>query len=133
MEIKKYKRGRVTFDVQEVTLAELEKILSNNEGYFPVHIDRKKQIALISNQKEKIEKERNKFGFKCRSCSNGEKITWVYLLEADYNKYEAGGVLIQDCFPYLGREQRETVKTGMCPDCQCRLFSRNDDENSNDK
>lgn len=125
METKTFKRGRVIFDVKEVALENLNEFLQKNEEYFPVHIDRKNQLALVSNQKNKIEKERNKFGFKCLNCSDGEKITWIYLLNCDYDTYEAGGVLVQDCFPYLNREQRETVKTGMCHDCQRKIFSKN--------
>lgn len=131
METKKYKRGHVTFDVQEVAIGELEEFLYKNGNHFPVHTDRKNQLALVSDQREKIEKEGNKFGFKCRSCSKGEKITWVYFLECDYNKYEAGGALVQDCFPYLNDEQRETVKTGMCPDCQRKFFPSSYDEEDN--
>ncbi len=121
METKKYKRGRTTFDVQEIATGELQEFLSKNENYFPVYIDWKNQQALLSDQRERIEKEKNKFGFKCRSCSKGDKVTWVYLLECDYDKYEAGGALVQDCFSYLNREQRETVKTGMCRDCQRKI------------
>lgn len=131
METKKYKRGRTTFDVQEIAIAELSEFLNKNGNYFPVYIDWKNQLALVSDQREKIEKEKNKFGFKCRSCSKGEKITWVYLLECDYDKYEAGGALVQDCFPYLNNEQRETVKTGMCPDCQRKFFASNYEEEDN--
>ncbi len=125
METKQFKRGRTTFDVQEVNFNELNEFLNKNEKYFLVYMDRKNQLALVSDQKKKIEKEKNQFGFKCMNCSDGGKITWIYLLCNDYDNYEAGRVLVQNCFPYLNREQRETVQTGMCPDCQRKMFSQN--------
>ena len=36
--------------------------------------------------------------------------------------YEEGEQLIQNCFPSLNPMEREFIKTGYCPDCQCYLF-----------
>lgn len=111
-----------------MTEQQTTRVINIRKEDYDVYIGR---AGKVSDQREKIEKEKNKFGFKCRSCSKGEKITWVYLLECDYDKYEAGGALVQDCFPYLNNEQRETIKTGMCTDCQRKFFSSNYNEEDN--
>lgn len=33
------------------------------------------------------------------------------------------GKLIQDAFPYLTADEREMLKTGICPDCWEKIFN----------
>ena len=41
----------------------------------------------------------------------------------DWLDYESGDVLIQDAFPYLSANDREMLKTGICPKCWDEIFS----------
>ena len=44
-----------------------------------------------------------------------------------YEAYMYGEMLAQDAFPTLSAADRETIISGMCPECQDEIFS-NDDE-----
>lgn len=46
----------------------------------------------------------------------------------DMMKYRTGKHLIQDCFPYLSKEEREFIKTGYTLEQQKLLFARPMDE-----
>lgn len=44
-----------------------------------------------------------------------------------YEAYMYGEMLAQDAFPTLSATDRETIISGMCPECQDEIFG-NDDE-----
>lgn len=45
----------------------------------------------------------------------------VEVIEEDLQKYKYGD-LIQDAFPYLRPDDREILKTGICPKCWDRIL-----------
>lgn len=52
-------------------------------------------------------------------------------IEVEVEQYESwafGGVLIQDAFPTLSATERETLISGICPDCQDDIFSDEDED-----
>lgn len=57
-----------------------------------------------------------------KTCSCG-KVTTVDVNKDGYGKYMSG-TSIQDAFPELNAFERECVMTGMCFDCQSRLFNK---------
>ena len=54
----------------------------------------------------------------CPFCGNYHR---VVVKEEDYWAYE-DGELIQNAFPYLTADEREIIKTGICPDCWDNMF-----------
>lgn len=60
----------------------------------------------------------------CPFCGN------VHLINVVTEDYEAwqNGALIQDAFPYLSANEREMLKTGICPECWDNMFSFDDEE-----
>jgi hypothetical protein len=49
----------------------------------------------------------------CPDCGHGEDIV---VNERDYFRWRSG-MFVQDAFPYLSADEREMIKTGICPDC----------------
>lgn len=52
-------------------------------------------------------------------------------IEVEVEQYESwafGGVLIQNAFPALSATERETLISGICPDCQDDIFSDEDED-----
>lgn len=45
----------------------------------------------------------------------------------DYERWQAGE-LIQNAFPYLSADERELLKTGICPSCWDKMFPPEEDE-----
>jgi endogenous inhibitor of DNA gyrase (YacG/DUF329 family) len=45
-----------------------------------------------------------------------------------YEAYAYGGVLAQDAFPTLSATDRETMISGMCPECQDEIFGSDDED-----
>lgn len=60
------------------------------------------------------------YGCKCPFCG---KESTVYLDLFNLMDYE-DGVAVQTAFPtpFYSAEERETIKTGMCQDCQKKIF-----------
>ena len=42
------------------------------------------------------------------------------------------GALVQDAFPYLSADERETLISRICPDCWERIFGNDEDEEEED-
>lgn len=66
-----------------------------------------------------------------RLCHQCGKVTVIYVREEDYNKRVKGRSPAQNCFPYLTMPERETIISGMCPECQKKLFPLNYDKDVN--
>lgn len=64
----------------------------------------------------------------CHQCGS---VTVIYVHEADYGKRVSGRSPVQNCFPYLTMPERETVMSGMCVECQKRVFPLNYDKDGN--
>ena len=45
----------------------------------------------------------------------------------DYERWQAGE-LIQNAFPYLSANEREILKTGICPSCWDKMFPPEEEE-----
>jgi hypothetical protein len=62
----------------------------------------------------------------CPFCGKDHFITVSF---EDYEKWQAGE-LIQNAFPYLSADEREMLKTGICPSCWDKMFppEEEDDE-----
>lgn len=60
----------------------------------------------------------------CPFCSN---VSTILVDTADYNAWRAGK-LAQRAFPYLSAEDRETLISGLCPDCQESFFEEDEEE-----
>lgn len=65
----------------------------------------------------------------CPFCGKGHSV-WVN--EIDYLDYADGEVLIQDAFPYLSADEREIIKTGICPTCWEGMFPADNEEEEED-
>lgn len=64
-------------------------------------------------------------------CPQCGKVTIIYVREEDYNKRVKEQSPAQNCFPYLTIPERETIISGMCPECQKKLFPLNYDKDGN--
>lgn len=56
---------------------------------------------------------------RCPFCG---KASFVDVLEEDCKKFQTGELLAQDCFPYLDASERELLITGICFECQNKIF-----------
>ena len=61
------------------------------------------------------------------TCPFCGKLTEIEVDEKTFARYQAGEVLIQDAFPELNASERELLITGMCFDCQDRVFNDEDE------
>jgi predicted RNA-binding Zn-ribbon protein involved in translation (DUF1610 family) len=59
----------------------------------------------------------------CPFCGNENS---VKIALEDFVKWE-NGELVQNAFPYLNATEREQFISGMCPDCQKRVFGDEED------
>lgn len=55
------------------------------------------------------------------------KANFIAVPEKDYEAWKAGE-LIQNAFPYLSADEREAIKTGICPNCWNDMFPPEEDE-----
>lgn len=60
----------------------------------------------------------------CRNCGKIENLT---LNIDDWDNYQAGE-LIQNCFPYLTPNQRETMISDICGECFDNMFKYDENE-----
>ncbi len=60
----------------------------------------------------------------CPFCGH---INEVAVNKSDYWEWQ-NGALVQDAFPYLTADERETLVSGICPACWDRMFSFPNDE-----
>ena len=51
-------------------------------------------------------------------------------IHALQSKFDAGqaGALVQDAFPTMSTTERESLISGLCPDCQATFFAEDDEE-----
>lgn len=66
-----------------------------------------------------------------RLCHQCNEVTIIYVREADYNKRVKVQTPAQNCFSYLTMPERETIISGMCSECQKKLFPLNYDKDGN--
>lgn len=59
----------------------------------------------------------------CISCHNWREVSFQ---RRDYDKWQ-GGELIQNAFPYLNADDREMIKTHICPKCWNDMFGDDDE------
>ena len=64
----------------------------------------------------------------CPICGAEHEVTMEI---ADYYAWEHGA-RIQDVAPYLSATQREQLISGMCPDCQVKVFGGDDEDEDDD-
>lgn len=60
-------------------------------------------------------------------CPKCGKITWVGIPAERYEEWQMG-VNIQDAWPEGTATERETLKTGFCPECQDEIFKEVNEE-----
>ncbi len=64
----------------------------------------------------------NKLDYKIKkTCPFCGKTTIITVNKNDYDKWQED-TLIQRAFPYLSADEREVLITGMCYDCQAKVF-----------
>lgn len=51
----------------------------------------------------------------------------------DYYRWKDEGELIQNAFPYLSADDRERIKTGICPACWEKMFPSEDENEDNEE
>lgn len=49
------------------------------------------------------------------------KVHYVTIATDDFGKWQ-GGMNAQDAFPYLSTTEREELISGICPECQEKIF-----------
>ena len=64
----------------------------------------------------------------CPMCGTETHIT---VSASDYLDY-LGGKLVQDAFPYLSADERESFISGICPTCWDKMFSEEEEDESDD-
>lgn len=57
---------------------------------------------------------------RCPECGKDYLVGPVW--DIDYNRFLARADLLQNCFPYLGIVERESIKSGYCKKCQKTIF-----------
>ena len=60
-------------------------------------------------------------------CPFDNKVS-VLILDADAVDAYNAGAFVQDAFPNLSAEIRETIKTGICSACQDDIFSEDEED-----
>lgn len=51
------------------------------------------------------------------------KVTTIQVVEEDYHAWRFEDALIQNAMPYLPANARETLISGLCDECQEKMFS----------
>lgn len=62
---------------------------------------------------------------RCPFCG---RYTHIMVGSEQYERWTFGGALIQDAFPTLSATERETLISGICPDCQDDIFNEEDED-----
>lgn len=60
----------------------------------------------------------------CPCCGD---LLHIHALVSQFEAWQAGA-LIQDAFPDMDATDRETLISGLCPDCQATFFAEEDEE-----
>lgn len=63
----------------------------------------------------------------CPICKKKSIVQLAPSEERSFQKYIAGMLLIQDAFPEMDPEKRETLMSGFCQDCQTNIFECGDE------
>ena len=66
----------------------------------------------------KINKKKTTIVTTCPFCGH---INFIEVNESDYFDWD-DGTLIQNALPYLSADEREMIKTGICPTCWDSMF-----------
>lgn len=66
----------------------------------------------------KINKKETTIVTTCPFCGH---TNFIEVNESDYFDWD-DGALIQNAFPYLSADEREMLKTGICPTCWEKMF-----------
>ena len=74
----------------------------------------------------KIRDNKVSVGIVCPFCGNGHYLT---VSRKGYNLWQ-NGALVQKAFPELSATERESIISGMCPDCQKAFFEEDDEEDA---
>lgn len=83
----------------------------------------------MGREREIIPEERN-YTVKCE-CSMCKSTTEVKVRYGDYLLRFAMNKPTQDCFPYLSAPEQEAIISGICLDCQKKIFANNYDKKGN--
>ncbi|WP_165044916.1 hypothetical protein [Dysgonomonas sp. ZJ709] len=122
-EILNIERNGIKYHVKSVIFADLEEFINAHPGYRPLSFDYEKQVAYVSSE---IDNHRTlQVDFTCRMCCKSHSLNVIPYDYVVMRKQERKTV--QECFPYMNREERESLISGMCPDCQRKIFSANYD------
>lgn len=54
-------------------------------------------------------------------------LTTITVEQKAYDNY-LNGALVQNAFPTMSATDRETIISGMCPDCQAEFFNEEDED-----
>lgn len=65
------------------------------------------------------------------TCPMCYKRNAIEVNKADFEKWQ-NGELIQVAMPYLSADEREMIKTGICPKCWDKMFSFPEDDEEED-
>ena len=58
------------------------------------------------------------------------KTTTIQVVGEDFYAWKFEGALIQNAMPYLPANVRETLISGLCDECQEKMFSSSEEEDS---
>lgn len=119
-----YRKGTTFQSLEFFDLSQAKEFLKENPDFKPIQKTGNSMVVTKDFHPNFFDKE---YEF---TCGCGE-ITKIKLHSEDLYEYNKGYGMIQDCFPYLNKEQRESIKTHMCHKCQMMMFYLNYDENGN--
>jgi hypothetical protein len=60
----------------------------------------------------------------CPCCGT---LNHIHALQSEFDAWQAGA-LVQDAFPTMSATDRESLISGLCPDCQATFFADDDEE-----
>lgn len=61
------------------------------------------------------------------TCPFCGKLNHIHALQSEFDAWQAGA-LVQDAFPTMSATDRESLISGMCPECQSSFFGDDEDE-----
>ena len=111
--------GKLDGENTKVTIQEFD----NYDGQAPLEIKENPKKAEVT--LKELDLETKLLQERCRMC---ETKSYLFVAEKDFlkrkNAAEYGKrIAIQDSYPYLTIPQRELAKTGMCYNCQQKIFT----------
>lgn len=110
-----YMRNTLIYAVQPVQPEDLKDFLEENPRYRPI-VEQDCVYYVSEDVEDYLDYE---VDLECSMCGKEHSQKVIYF---DLYSKASNDMLIQNCFPYLSKVEREAIKTGTCPDCQKKLF-----------